>query len=52
MDNPHIVNRFWSVLGWNIRGINAEVKQLKVREKMEECRCAVLCLQETKKGIF
>jgi exonuclease III len=44
--------RFWSVLGWNIRGINAEAKQLKVREKMEESNCAILCLQETKKEAF
>lgn len=51
MDNQNY-NRLWSVLGWNIRGINAEEKQLKVREKMEESKCAVLCLQETKKESF
>jgi exonuclease III len=44
--------RFWSVLGWNIRGINVEAKKLKVREKMEESNCAILCLQETKKESF
>jgi hypothetical protein len=52
MDNT--TNKFlaWKILGWNLRGTNAESKQLALREKMIESGCVVACVQETKKESF
>jgi hypothetical protein len=47
MDIP-IKNLAWKILGWNLRGTNAESKQLALREKMVESGCAIACVQETK----
>ena len=41
-------NRHWSILCWNIRGLNATEKHNAVRDKIEESGCSVICLQETK----
>ena len=38
----------WKVLCWNVRGLNAEARQLAVRQKIDESGCSVVCLQETK----
>ena len=42
----------WKVLCWNIRGLNAEDKQLALYNKIVESGCAVACVQETKKEDF
>ena len=41
-------NRHWSILCWNIRGLNATEKHDAARDKIEESGCSVICLQETK----
>ena len=46
MDNCYYRN--WNVLCWNVRGLNSEARQRDLRAKIEESRCSVLCLQETK----
>jgi exonuclease III len=43
---------FWSILCWNIRGMNADDKCLALSNKIEECGCSIICLQETKKSHF
>lgn len=44
--------REWTVLNWNIRGLNADDKCNAVRNKIEESGCAIYCIQETKKQSF
>ena len=46
MDNCYFRN--WNVLCWDMRGLNSEARQRDLRAKIEESRCSVLCLQETK----
>jgi hypothetical protein len=41
-------NRNWTILCWNIRGLNAVDKHDVVRNKIEESGCSIICLQETK----
>lgn len=45
-------NKTWNVLCWNIRGINSDKKWNAIRDRVVECHCDVICLQETKKEIF
>ena len=40
--------RNWNVLCWNVRGLNSEDRQRDVRAKIEESKCSIICLQETK----
>ena len=42
----------WKVLCWNIRGLNADDKQLALYNKIVESGCALACIQETKKEDF
>ena len=42
----------WKVLCWNIRGLNADDKQLALYNKIVESGCALACIQETKKESF
>lgn len=42
----------WHILCWNIQGINAKEKWNAVRQKIEESRSFVVCLQETKRAHF
>ena len=42
----------WTILCWNVRGINATEKWDAVRDKIEESASSVICLQETKKETF
>ena len=51
MDSTHKF-RQWKVLGWNLRGVNAEAKQLAMKEKLDDSGCSVACIQETKKEFF
>ena len=44
--NPQTRN--WCVLCWNVRGLNGEKRQLALRSKIEESRCSIICVQETK----
>jgi exonuclease III len=48
MDN----NRIWKIMNWNIRGINSEKKWLALGNKIEECGCEIIYLQETKREHF
>ena len=40
--------RNWSVLCWNVRGLNSDKRQRAVSQKIQESQCSVVCLQETK----
>lgn len=42
----------WTVLCWNIRDLNSEGKWESVRNKIFECCCDIVCLQETKRESF
>lgn len=44
--------RNWTILCWNIRGINAEEKWDAIRSKVLESKCDIICLQETKREFF
>ena len=44
--------RDWSILCWNIWGINRSDKWDAVRNKIEESSCSIICLQETKRQVF
>ena len=44
--------RNWSVLCWNIRGINASKKWDALKDKVLEVGCHIVCLQETKREAF
>jgi exonuclease III len=45
-------NRLWKILNWNLRGINSEKKWLALASKISESNCDIVCLQETKRGLF
>ena len=45
-------NRNWSILCWNIHGLNAIEKHDAVRDKIEESACSIICLQEIKMQII
>jgi hypothetical protein len=38
-------NQSWNILCWNIRGINSVGKCDAIRNKIDECGCAIICLQ-------
>lgn len=46
------MNREWSILNWNIRGINDPKKWTAIANKIEESQCSIICLQETKRETF
>jgi hypothetical protein len=52
MNLQHTQNMNWSILNWNVRGLNDEAKQRAVRAKTEESACTVFCIQETKMTPF
>jgi exonuclease III len=45
-------NRIWKILNWKIRGINSEKKWLAIANKIDECGCDIVCIQETKREDF
>lgn len=45
-------NRIWSILSWNVRGINSKEKWDHVRNKISESGAAIVCLKETKRTSF
>src|SRR4051812_9367782 len=42
----------WNILNWNIRGINDRDKWLALKDKIAESNCDVICIQQTKRGLF
>ena len=46
------LNRSWSVLCWNVRGLNAARKWDSVRNKVTDANCEIACFHETKKVSF
>jgi hypothetical protein len=48
MNTQQTQNKNWSILNWNVRGINDEAKQRAVRPKIEESTYTTFCIQETK----
>jgi hypothetical protein len=50
--NCHQTSKSWKVLCWNIRGINSQVKWDALRDRITESQCDIICIQETKRGIF
>jgi exonuclease III len=44
--------KHWTILCWNIRGLNAKSKQLALMNAALTSGCSVICLQETKKNDF
>ena len=52
--NSHnaVIFSVWSVLSFNVRGINSAVKGNGIRCAIRESRCDVVCLQETEKEYF
>jgi hypothetical protein len=42
----------WSVLSFNVRGINSVVKGNGTHYAIRDSRCDIVCLQETKKEFF
>jgi hypothetical protein len=42
----------WEILNWNTRGINSDKKWTALANKIEECNCEIICLQETKREQF
>jgi len=45
-------SKAWNVLCWNIRGINADEKWTSLRNKIIECKCDIVTIQETKRESF
>jgi hypothetical protein len=43
-------NRVWNILCSNIRGLNASGKWDAIRNKIDECGCSIIFLQETKRA--
>jgi len=44
--------RSWSVLSWNVRGINSDKKWDAIRDRVMNCNCDIVCLQETKNKLL
>jgi exonuclease III len=51
MNNP-LMMKDWKVLCWNIRGINAVGKWESLKNKIIECQCDIISIQETKRESF
>ena len=46
------MDRSFSILDWNPRGLNAKARRLAVQSLVDQTRCSILCLQETKITAF
>ena len=44
-----LMNRLWTILNWNLRGINSQVRWDNIRLKVDELNCNIICFQETKR---
>jgi len=47
-----MAHKFWKILCWNVRGLNSDKKWDAVRDRVVECSCDIICLQDTKKDSF
>jgi exonuclease III len=52
MNSQPSINMDWNVFCWNVRGLNDKDKRLAVFNKIDECHCSIVCLQETKCQYF
>ncbi len=41
-------NRIFRFLSWNVRGLNDQAKCSTIRAFVRNCKCCVVCMQETK----
>lgn len=41
-----------SILNWNVRGLNNPARRGVVKKMVEDSRCSIVCLQETKLANF
>jgi exonuclease III len=48
----HLMNNYWCILDWNVRGINSQTRWDDIYRIIEESNCNVICLQETKREEF
>jgi hypothetical protein len=46
------MSRNWTILDWNLRGINSQTRWNDIRQKIDESGCNVICFQETKRESF
>ena len=46
------MSRTWSILDWNLRGINSQERCDEIKEKVDESNCGIMCFQETKREVF
>ena len=46
------MNRKWNILTCNVRGTNSQTRWDDLRDKIDESKCGIICLQETKKDVF
>jgi exonuclease III len=49
---PLSKKRGWTVLCWNVRGLNSQQKWIGIKSKIMESNCDIICLQETKRDNF
>jgi exonuclease III len=49
---PHSRNREWTILCHNIKGINFERKWNSIQNKIQETKCDIICIQDTKREHF
>jgi hypothetical protein len=47
-----IMNRYWNILCWNVRGLNDKNKWSLLRNKIEESGANIFCFQETKRDLI
>ncbi|KAJ1296036.1 hypothetical protein BS78_01G268200 [Paspalum vaginatum] len=45
-------HKAWIILNWNIKVLNAKDKWDKIREKIDESNCSIICIQETKRPMI
>jgi exonuclease III len=46
------MSRNWTILDWNLRGINSQTRWNDIRQKIDESSYNVICFQETKRESF
>lgn len=42
----------WSILCWNVRGLNAPEKHIALSNAIASSGCSIICLQETKMQVI
>ena len=46
------MDRNWTIMDWNLRGINSQTRWDDIRKNVDESNCNVMCFQETKRETF